>query len=153
MSFGFPKLIPACSLLHLSCATSPSFHIPYISFWFLNLFKRLMYIHVHPCWFLATSAWYSGHGGNGYDELDSWKTTNSPGPLFSPQLSPTGLLQADPWIGQNLLSKIPSCDPTFCLVPFSLDPELRCLLISGAKAFPDLSMSHNDFIVCRYQRS
>lgn len=42
-------------------------------------------------------------------------------------------------------SDVQSCDSTFCLLPFCLDPELQLCLVSAVKAFPDLPISHKVF--------
>lgn len=137
------------------CLGLPHSSSTFCIFQYLSLFKTPMCIHVYPCWPPATLAWYSRHGGKPFLSLDMMNLIPEKQQALLETSPPHSLPLWDsykqiPKWGKIWSTEIQSCDATFCLVPFFLDSELCHLLISGAKAFPDLSMSYKDFTACKH---
>ena len=129
--------------------TWPCFHFLYASFLCLTSVRSSLFTHV--C--LLPPLFDFLHMG--IDCSGAWrkwtlKTKSSPGPLFSPEWSPSGFFQASPWTGKFCSPKDQGCDLAICLVPFSQASELHCLMVTSVMAAPDLNSPNHFIFVCKY---
>lgn len=129
--------------------TWPCFHFFYASFLYLISVRSSLFTHVcllPPLLdFLHMVIDCSG-------AWRKWtlKIKSSPGPLFSPDWSPSGFFQASPWTGKFCSPKDQGCDPAICLVLFSQASEPHHLLVTSVKAASDFNIPKDFIFVCNY---
>lgn len=124
----------------------PCCHLLRVSFFMFEFSQELI---VHLCKLTATFTWFSACLDRQRLRVEEVILQNQPA-LLEPWRPPMAFFQADPSDPSMVKFCSPeaqSCDPAFCLIPSLQHPELHHLMITVARAAPNIHIPDWFFLV------